>query len=67
MVDDLKVALADGFRKVSRWAEMQGAAEAFFAPVEIDGRPVDPFFNINWPEDLAAAEALLARERSKPS
>jgi len=52
---------------VSRWAELQSAPEAFFAPVEIDGRPVDPFFNINRPEDLAAAEALLARERSKPS
>ncbi|HUU66014.1 MAG TPA: molybdenum cofactor guanylyltransferase MobA [Methyloceanibacter sp.] len=67
IADDLKVALADGFRRVSRWAELQSAPEAFFAPVEIDGRPVDPFFNINRPEDLAAAEALLARERSKPS
>ncbi len=41
---------------------MQGAAEAFFAPVEIDKRRVDPFFNINHPEDLAAAELLLAWE-----
>jgi len=62
MAGDLKVALADGFRKVSRWAETQGAAEALFAPVEIDGRRVDPFFNINQREDLAAAEALLAAE-----
>lgn len=62
MAGDLKAALADGFRKVSRWAEMQGAAEALFAPAEIHGRQVDPFFNINRPEDLAAAEALLARE-----
>jgi molybdopterin-guanine dinucleotide biosynthesis protein A len=61
MASDLRVALADGFRKVSRWAEMQGAAEAVFAPTEIGGRRVDPFFNINRPEDLAAAKALLAR------
>jgi molybdopterin-guanine dinucleotide biosynthesis protein A len=27
--------------------------------VKIRGRTVDPFFNINRPEDLAAAEALL--------
>jgi len=59
MASDLKVALAGGFRKVSLWAELQGAAEAFFAPVEMDGGQVDPFFNINRPEDLAAAEALL--------
>ncbi|ODR96149.1 hypothetical protein AUC69_15385 [Methyloceanibacter superfactus] len=62
MAGDLKTALAEVFRKVSRWAEMQGAAEAFFAPVEIDKRRVDPFFNINHPEDLAAAELLLAWE-----
>ena len=62
MAGDLKAALAGGFRKVSRWAEMQGAAEALFSSAEIDGRQVDPFFNINRPEDLAAAEALLARE-----
>jgi molybdopterin-guanine dinucleotide biosynthesis protein A len=27
--------------------------------MEIGGRKVDPFFNINRPEDLADAEALL--------
>ena len=31
----------------------------FFPPAQIGGRPVDPFFNINRPEDLAEAEALL--------
>jgi len=59
MAGDLEEALAGGLRRVSRWAEMQGAAEVFFPPSEIGGRPVDPFFNINRPEDFAAAEALL--------
>ena len=59
---NLKVALANGFRRASRWAEIQNAAEVFFPPAEIGGRTVDPFFNINRPEDLAEAEALLAVE-----
>ena len=36
--------------------ERHGAAVAAW-PVE----PVDPFLNLNAPEDLAAAEAVLAR------
>lgn len=62
MAGNLQVALANGLRRASRWAEMQNAAEVFFPPVEIGGRTVDPFFNINRPEDLAEAEALLAAE-----
>ena len=62
MAGDLTTALANGLRKVSRWAEMQGATEVFFPPVEIGGRKVDPFFNINRPEDLAEADTLLAAE-----
>jgi molybdopterin-guanine dinucleotide biosynthesis protein A len=62
MAVDLRAALASGLRKVSRWAEVQGAAEVFFPPSEIGGRAVDPFFNINRKEDLAAAEGLLKRE-----
>jgi molybdopterin-guanine dinucleotide biosynthesis protein A len=31
----------------------------FFPPLKIGGRTVDPFFNINRPEDLGEAEALL--------
>ncbi len=62
MAVDLRAALASGLRKVSRWAEMQGAAEVFFPPSEIGGRAIDPFFNINRKEDLAAAEGLLKQE-----
>ncbi len=50
---DLRAALADGVRKVVIWTDGHGAVDALFdAP---PGR--DPFFNVNTPEDLAAAEA----------
>lgn len=52
--DALRVALDRGERKVGLWAEQQGAALAQFR-----SGPVDPFFNINTPEDLARAHALL--------
>jgi molybdopterin-guanine dinucleotide biosynthesis protein A len=34
--------------------------EVFFPPTQLGGRAIDPFFNINRPEDLAEANALLA-------
>jgi molybdopterin-guanine dinucleotide biosynthesis protein A len=45
----------DGLRKTGDWAARWRVAEADFAY-----DPVDPFFNINRPEDLAEAERLLA-------
>ncbi|MFV2053859.1 molybdenum cofactor guanylyltransferase MobA [Aliiroseovarius sp. YM-037] len=52
--DDLRAALQDGLRKVVLWTDKHGAAEAVFPVTRID-----PFFNVNTPEDLARAEALL--------
>jgi molybdopterin-guanine dinucleotide biosynthesis protein A len=46
--------LGRGERKVGLWAEQQGAAL-----VQFPSGPVDPFFNINTPEDLARAEATI--------
>lgn len=54
--EDLRGWLASGERRVGGFIERHGAAVASW-PVE----PVDPFLNLNAPEDLAAAEALLAR------
>ncbi|KQQ23917.1 molybdenum cofactor guanylyltransferase [Methylobacterium sp. Leaf123] len=53
---DLRGWLVAGERRVGGFIERHGAAVASW-PVE----PVDPFLNLNAPEDLAAAEALLAR------
>lgn len=52
--DDLRAALEGGLRKVVLWTERHGGREAVF-PVE----GIDPFFNVNTPEDLARAEALV--------
>jgi molybdopterin-guanine dinucleotide biosynthesis protein A len=51
---DLRAALLAGERKIDRWTARHGCAHADWADT-----PVDPFFNANAPEDLAAAEALL--------
>lgn len=52
--DALRAALDRGERKVGLWAEQQGAALAQFP-----SGPVVPFFNINTPEDMEQAKALL--------
>lgn len=53
--DDLRQAvIAEAVRKVDQWTARHRLVTAAFAD-----RPVDPFFNANRPEDLAAAAALL--------
>jgi len=54
---DLRRALTEeGIRKVDRWTGRYKQALVDF-PVA----PIDPFFNVNSPADLAEAEALLAQ------
>ncbi len=55
--DDLRVALQSGVRKVVLWTDRHGAA---LAPFQVDG--FDPFFNVNTPEDMKMAEALISGE-----
>lgn len=52
--DDLRTALRGGLRKVVMWTDKHDGREALF-PVTT----IDPFFNVNTPEDLARAEAFL--------
>ena len=55
--DDLRHALTvEDLRKIEIWTARHGVALADW-PAE----PVDPFFNVNTPEDAAAAEALAAQ------
>lgn len=55
--EDLRRALAiDGLRKIEDWTARHCVAIADW-PTE----PVDPFFNINTPEDATRAEVLAAR------
>jgi molybdopterin-guanine dinucleotide biosynthesis protein A len=55
LADDLRRAVTvEGLRKVDAWTARHRLVRATFA-VE----PVDPFFNVNGPDDMAAAERIL--------
>lgn len=56
--DRLAQAIAGGERRLGVWASDVGAARVAFG-----SDPVDPFFNVNTPEDLAAAESLVTISR----
>lgn len=61
MAEDLVRALSRGERRASAWVRAQGAAEVLFDAINIAGDTLDPFFNINTPEDLDYARSLIAR------
>ena len=48
-----------GERSMDAFAKRHGAIAVSFPMGNIGGRTVDPFFNANTPDDLAAARALL--------
>lgn len=52
--DDLRAALERGVRKVVQWTDAHNAQTAMF-----EAGVIDPFFNVNTPEDLARAEAMI--------
>ena len=53
--EDLRHALVDeGLRKIEVWTARHGVAIA-----DWPAKPVDPFFNVNTPEDAAQAELLV--------
>ncbi len=62
LIGEVEDALHSGVRAMIRFAEMQRSAVVDFPVVEIGGKAIDPFFNVNTPEDLEQAEALLARK-----
>jgi molybdenum cofactor guanylyltransferase len=57
--EDLRRALmVEGLHKIEIWTARHGVAIA-----DWPAAPVDPFFNVNTPEDVAAAERVAAQER----
>ena len=55
--DDLRRALVDeDLRKIEVWTARHGIAIA-----DWPDKPVDPFFNVNTPDDAARANALAAQ------
>jgi molybdopterin-guanine dinucleotide biosynthesis protein A len=59
---DLQECLEQGMHKVGAFTKQHGAVEVFFPPVNVGGRLVDPFFNINRPDELEQAGALLGHQ-----
>jgi molybdenum cofactor guanylyltransferase len=58
--EDLRSALlADGLRKIELWTARYGVAIA-----DWPSHPVDPFFNVNTPEDAAIAEGIAQQHAS---
>ena len=55
LADDLAADLAQGIRKIVLWADKHGVGTAVF-----EAEPFDPFFNVNSPDDMVAAEKLVA-------
>lgn len=53
-------ALSQGQRRVENFAQHHQAIAVSFPFSEIGNRSIDPFFNANTPEDVAAARAILA-------
>jgi molybdopterin-guanine dinucleotide biosynthesis protein A len=55
--EDLRHALVkEGLHKIETWTARHGVAIADWPP-----RPVDPFFNVNTPEDVVQAERIAAQ------
>ena len=46
-------------RKVGRFVEEQQAVQVYFPKTEVGGMLIDPFFNINEPEELARANTVM--------
>lgn len=59
----LEMALAHhGKRSVSAFLESTGHRSADFQPFEVPGGTIDPFFNMNTPQDLEIAERILRQQ-----
>lgn len=63
LASDLEAALAGGQRKVQDWTARYPHVAVNFEPARVGGAAIDPFYNVNTPDDLAEAEALLNEDR----
>lgn len=60
--DDIERALSRGERRVETMVDSLRAVAVPFPDLDMAGQKIDPFFNINTPEDLAFAADTLARD-----
>lgn len=65
LADDLADWLSsEANRKVLAWVDRHQLAEITFPGFELAGEVLDPYFNINNPDDLQVAEAILEEMQS---
>lgn len=60
LADDLESYLKSGERKMQLWAARHINSRAIFPGIAIDDLSIDPFFNVNCPDDLDVADAIAA-------
>ncbi len=61
LADDLAAWLEDDKnRKVLAWVDRHELAEVTFSGIHAAGKKLDPFFNVNTPDDLEMAQAIAA-------
>lgn len=62
LISEVEDALRSGVRAMTRFAEMQKSAVVDFPVVEAGDTTIDPFYNVNTPEELETAEALFSAQ-----
>jgi molybdenum cofactor guanylyltransferase len=65
LAEALGEALRHGMRAVHRFAAAQASAVVDFPPIHIAGESVNPFFNVNTPEEFERARALFSAEMAR--
>ena len=58
LADDLETQLKDGIRKIRAWTNTHPNSTVEFENLLLKGEEVDPFFNINSPEDFETYENI---------
>jgi molybdopterin-guanine dinucleotide biosynthesis protein A len=58
LADDLERALVEGLRKVLAWTDRHGTVPVPFPLWRRPEGEIDPFFNVNTPQDLAEARRI---------
>lgn len=67
LIGEVEDALHRGERAMTKFAEKQKSAVVDFPVAEIGGKSIDPFFNVNTPEELQEAEGLAAVAEDAPA
>lgn len=60
---DLDAFLESGERRATTFVARHPSIAVDFPPVTLGGTTIDPFFNVNTPDDLAEAERFVAQMR----